>query len=224
MGNGVSSPGPKCLPKPTDEKFFQELIDRGVYYRSPKEDKYMWDVTLPPGWGYLNDENGKTFWGGSIENGRVVDDNGCYVATIVAQSSGHERKESAYASISKASGKIHVRWSINEWGYVTLNNDDLIREAEEKQKREADRKKMMEDEQERKKYQTQMHNHNESVLRYQGYAKQYKERLGSMDKQSSDYEKYMKIYGRNLKNEYEELVKSAERLHLEKPEQIKLDF
>lgn len=222
MGNGVSSPGPKCLPRPTDGKFFQELVDKGVYYRAQKEDGYMWEVTLPPGWGYLGGTTGNTYWGGSIENGTVVDDQGCYIATVVAQSSGDDRKESAYASISRASGKIHVRWTVSEWGYITLNKDDLLKEEEDKKKREEERKRIMADEQERKRYQAQVHKYNETVSGYKSYANQYRVKLESMDKQSADYEKYMRIYSDNLKREYDELVKSADKLHLERPEQIQL--
>ena len=111
MGNGISQLGPKCLPKPNDEKFFQELVDKGVYYRSPNEDKHTWNITLPPGWGFLRGKSENTYWGGSIQNGKVVDDNGYYVATVTGLSSGDDRKENPYASISKTNGKIHVRWT-----------------------------------------------------------------------------------------------------------------
>ena len=73
-------------------------------------------------------------------------------------------------------------------------------------------KEMMENVEKRKKYQIQVYNHTQSVSRYQSYANQYKEKLKFMDKQSLDYKKYEKIYKNNLKNEYTELVKSAEKL------------
>lgn len=57
----------------------------------------MWDVSLPDGWGYLHGKNSTTYWGGSIETGFVIDENGCYVAEVFAQSSGRDDKENAWA-------------------------------------------------------------------------------------------------------------------------------
>ena len=49
MGQGVSSPSARCLPKPSDGKFLSELKERGVCYISALDDNYMWNVTLPEG-------------------------------------------------------------------------------------------------------------------------------------------------------------------------------
>jgi hypothetical protein len=220
----VSSPSVHCLPKPSDnDPFYQELIDRGVYYRSVTDDGYMWNVTLPPGWGFLKGETSTTYHGGYVEEGMVIDENGYYVAKVIAQSSGNDRKESAYASISRTSGKIDVKWTVNDFGYVVLDKDDLLREEQEKQKREEDMKKRLEDAEKMRKYQILVSRHNENVSRYRSCANNYKTRLTSLSSSgSTDYEKYSKIYSNNLETEYKELVKSADQLGLSHPNKINL--
>ena len=126
MGNSNSShPGPKCLPKPThDDKFLQELTDKGVYFRSPKEDGRMWNVSLPKGWGYLECKTKfEAHSNNTIKTGKIVDAKGYYIATIVARYYYSSSPICADASIYRIIGneKIETIWSLDNHGYVYLN-------------------------------------------------------------------------------------------------------
>lgn len=229
MGNSVASPSSKCLPKP-DNPFLQELVDKGVYYLSKVEsngkwDGYMWNVKLPDGWGYLSNKTESTYWGGSVQTGFVIDAHGNYIAKVTACSAGRDDKESASASMSKASGKVTVKWTVNDYGHVILDNDDLLREQQEKQKKIEDQKKMMEDAERRRKHQKQVDDHNQNIDNYQRTCNRYREKLLELAKDgSADYQHLRKTYGDNLEYAYKELVIAAQNLNVPVPVKINIIF
>ena len=221
MGNSVSSPGPKCLPRPGDQNFYQDLIEKGVYYRN-KLDECMWEVSLPEKWGYLPSKSGHTYWGGTTQEGIVIDENGNHVAKVYTQCSGRDDKESAFGTISRTTGKIPVRWTIDNFGYITINQNDILLEENRKKEAEEGKKRLEREEELRQYHLQQIAQHHENVLRYKNCAELYKTKLNSLSKESADYTKLFKIYSHNLEIEFRELVKSADNLSLQHPNEMKL--